>query len=162
MLGLDVLFVLLEAVRGGLFRCAGGCRVGDVSVKIKVKIPEIDLFQLLLELGEIPARKLSRFVGQQAVFLFLLLCQARVPYDVGGLNVELHQGEAAGVSAEDDVVFVHLDRVEGTALLDALHAGVDGLRGDDTRVVFVRFQVGDGHLEQLFANHRCFPPISGK
>ena len=42
--------------------------------------------------------------------------------------MELHQSEAAGVSAEDDVILVHLDGVQRGALAHAFRAGVHGFR----------------------------------
>ena len=42
--------------------------------------------------------------------------------------MELHQSEAAGVSAEDDVILVHLNGVQRGALAHAFRAGVHGFR----------------------------------
>ena len=68
---------------------------------------------------------------------------AGVSHNVGHVHMELHQSKTAGVSAEDDVVLVHLNGVKSGTLPHTFRAGVHSFLGNDARVVLIRNKIFD-------------------
>lgn len=127
--------------------------VRGLAVEIEVEISEINLGKFLFQLGKVPAGHFAGLVGKDAVLLFLLLGQTGVAHHIGGFHMELHQSQTAGVSAEDDVVLVHLDGVQRGTLPHTFRTSVHSFRGNDAGIVLIGNQLRHRQFQQFFRNH---------